>query len=79
MRESSCTSIQCCLDPPRLHRKLEFSLVLDDCAYRLTTSIENLVLTRSLSGFDFGKYNFCFVLCLDSGNDIKTLNVILSN
>ncbi|XP_060573589.1 uncharacterized protein LOC132731425, partial [Ruditapes philippinarum] len=53
--DSSCLNINCCVFVGEMNRKFSFSLQVDDCNYQISASIENLVMERKLSAFEFGK------------------------
>ncbi|XP_053398344.1 uncharacterized protein LOC128556707 [Mercenaria mercenaria] len=52
---TSCLAIDCCLNVSSLNRRFGFSLHVDDCEYQISASIENLVIERKMSAFEFGK------------------------
>ncbi|XP_053400990.1 uncharacterized protein LOC123541000 [Mercenaria mercenaria] len=51
----TCLTIDCCLFVSDLNRSFSVSLHVDDCDYQISASIENLIMERKLSAFEFGK------------------------
>ena len=53
--DASCLNIDCCIYVTELNRRFSYTLHVDDCKYQLSASIENLLMERKLSAFEFGK------------------------
>lgn len=52
---ATCLSVDCCMYVQPLNRSFSFSLTIDDCNYQISAAIENLVMERKLSLFEFGR------------------------
>ena len=52
----TCTGVRCCVSVEKLARSFSLMFEINDCGYRFTIGIENLVFTRSLFNFQFGKF-----------------------
>ncbi|XP_076076023.1 uncharacterized protein LOC143046845 [Mytilus galloprovincialis] len=77
----TCTSIDCCVNLPGLHRTIHASVDIDTCNYKLTVGIEKVHLEYSLVDYEWGleeKYNlfgiFSLVFTIE---DVKDDNKLL--
>ncbi|CAC5375019.1 unnamed protein product [Mytilus coruscus] len=50
----TCTSIDCCVNLPGLHRNIHASVDIDTCNYKLTVDIEKVHLEYSLVDYEWG-------------------------
>lgn len=48
-----CTGVKCCINIPLLGRSIEFHVFIDICNLKLSIGLENLVVNKSLSDYNF--------------------------